>query len=173
MPPCICTVLERSLIQEEDYNCHLVACQIETVMMAVGSPGGENGCGSWQPGKSCPVRFMEFVYNCLILYYKAGCSIPYCGTFSARRIKSPVDGGEKWLQFKYKGLMFPDSYFCATLSLASYLTEKSFSFSVAGRLCLEIIKWVFAISGANTVKNKPKPLVNRPLGYLKTRKLQV
>ena len=43
---------------------------------------------------------------------------------------------------------------------------------MAGRLCLEIIKWVFAISGANTVKNKPKPVVNRPLGYLKTRKLQ-
>jgi hypothetical protein len=45
-------------------------------------------------------------------------------------------------------------------------------FSVIGRLCLEIIKWVFAISGANTVKNKPKPVVNWPLGYLKTRKLQ-
>jgi hypothetical protein len=37
---------------------------------------------------------------------------------------------------------------------------------------LEIIKWVFAISGANTVKNKPKPVVSWPLGYLKTRKLQ-
>jgi hypothetical protein len=38
---------------------------------------------------------------------------------------------------------------------------------------LEIIKWVFAISGANTVKNKPKPIVNWPLEHLKTRKLQL